>query len=177
VTDTNGRTNIPGLFAIGECACTGVHGANRLASNSLLEGLVFADRIGSLLANGVPDVAPPEPLAGQLGLTSAHERVLIQQLMTNNVGVLRTDDSMGQALSEFANVSATNEPHTRSWETSNVLTVASLIATSARLREETRGSHWRDDFPERDDAHWLARITLQRGPDGEIVVRRRKVNQ
>lgn len=175
LTDLNGRTTVPGLFAIGECACTGVHGANRLASNSLLEGLVFADRIGTLLAGGVPDLAEPLEPTGSTVLLSAHERATIQRAMTDKVGVLRTEESITAAISSFAGLSETRDSHTGAWETSNIATVATLIAHAARERTETRGSHWRDDYPDRDDQQWLVRLVGIREEDGSVSFTRRNV--
>ncbi len=169
-TDTWGRTNVGGLFACGECSCTGVHGANRLASNSLLEGLVFADRIGQLLAAGLP--ARREPVGPHLraDLVAADARPALQQAMTDGVSVLRSEDSIATAQSRLAALPRGGEPNTASWETTNLLTVASAIAAGARLRQETRGSHWREDFSERDDDHWRRRVLTRLRPDGSVAV-------
>ncbi len=178
VTDVNGRTSIPGLFAVGECACTGVHGANRLASNSLLEGLVFADRIGALLASGLPERREALPRTADSVLVDASARERIQQVMTSNVGVLRTADSMAQAateITEFCQPGA-DEPHTGAWETTNVAMVAQILTAAAALREETRGSHWREDFPVIDDDRWRVRIVSQRQPDSNVELSVRKVS-
>lgn len=169
-TDTWGRTDIPGLFACGECSCTGVHGANRLASNSLLEGVVFAHRIGSVLNDGLPPRGEPEPPTGVGGLLPAQARADIQQAMTDGVGVLRSSDSISAAQAELAALPATCgvEASTPAWETTNVHTVAASIALAAGLRQETRGSHWREDYPERDDVRWRRRILTRLGPDGYL---------
>lgn len=179
VTDVNGRTSIEGLFAVGECACTGVHGANRLASNSLLEGLVFADRIGALLASGLPTRREPVPLSGPGTLVTADHRQAIQELMTANVGVLRTSESMSTAAAAI-DAHLTGElgrARTDSWETTNVAMVARVLTQAALLREETRGSHWREDFPDADDTNWRVRIVSQRQPSGEVTTTLRKVPQ
>jgi L-aspartate oxidase len=151
-TDIDGRTNVPGLYACGECACTGVHGANRLASNSLLEGLVFAERIGADIGLGLPapgaaaaDVRPARLLDPQI-------RDAVSQTMADGAGVLRSRASLTGAIDSLAALGeqVTKEPATAAWEATNLHTVAMLIALGAAAREETRGSHWREDFPEAD---------------------------
>jgi L-aspartate oxidase len=153
-TDTWGRSSLPGLYATGEVACSGVHGANRLASNSLLEGLVFSRRIAEVL----PDELRPWTDAGadprEPGLVDGSARHALQEEMTARVGVLRSagglaaaHDSLGRLGERPAAVIDQD-----AWETTNLHTVSTLLARAARLREETRGSHWREDFPDRDDA-------------------------
>lgn len=182
VTDLNGRTSIPGLFAVGECACTGVHGANRLASNSLLEGLVFADRVGSLLASGLPTRRDPELRGGadhpQAKTLTAQSREFIQDLMTAKSGVLRTAESTQDATAEIQEL--LSDPRTSAagqtatWEATNIAMVATVLAHSAHLRAETRGSHWREDFPEASDA-WRVRIVSKRDSDGFLATELRSV--
>ena len=168
-TDLDGRTSVPGLYACGEVACTGVHGANRLASNSLLEGLVFAERIGRALEAGLPPSRPQVEPAADSGLVGAEARRAVAGTMAAGAGVLRSQDSLRATLGVLADVAgqASADPCTDCWEATNVLTVATALATSALARQETRGSHWRDDFPERDDAGWQVRLNAAL-VDGEV---------
>ena len=155
-TDTYGRTNVPGLYACGECACTGVHGANRLASNSLLEGLVFAERIAADLAADLPPSREPAPDLRPALLYDASIREHVANTMAGGAGVLRSRESLGRTLGRLVELRllTTEEPQTAAWEATNLHTIASFVAAAARERQETRGSHWREDFPERDDAGW-----------------------
>ncbi|HEU5170469.1 MAG TPA: FAD-binding protein, partial [Gemmatimonadales bacterium] len=152
-TDLRGRTTRPGLWAVGEVARTGVHGANRLASNSLLEGIVFADRVARSLAaepertvgagpvpgEGVPDVAP--------GPASAAIRAEMRATMTADVGVTRSEASLLHAEQVLAALTARVPPG--DWRTANQLLVATLITRAARRRRESRGGHRRVDYPPR----------------------------
>ncbi|HTY71694.1 MAG TPA: L-aspartate oxidase [Actinomycetes bacterium] len=170
-TDLDGRTSVPGLYACGEVACTGVHGANRLASNSLLEGLVFAERIGADLVRGLPDRREPAEggAAGTPYLLAESVRPAVAETMTEGAGVLRSDASLGRTLDDLAELSGRRsaEPGAGEWEAANLHTVATFLATAARRRRETRGSHWREDYPERDDEHWRVRL-LGRLVDGVV---------
>jgi len=170
-TDLHGRTTVDGLFACGEVACTGVHGANRLASNSLLEGLVFAHRIGAALAESLPTPGTALDEAQPPGLVDPHVRRDLQQAMTDGAGVLRSADSLRAAAKTLDAVSAqqVEEAEPDSWETTNLLTVSTALVTAATLRTETRGSHWREDFPDRDDRRWRARIVQRLDPAGAFT--------
>ncbi len=172
-TDVDGRTTVPGLFACGECACTGVHGANRLASNSLLEGLVFAERIGAVLAGGLPASAWPVPDDRPAGLLAERTREHVAATMADGAGVLRSRESLGRTLGRLRELGLreSDEPSTSAWEATNLHTVATFVALAAREREETRGSHWREDFPDLDDARWRGRLvgTLGAGPDAPVA--------
>jgi len=166
-TDLWGRTTVPGLYACGECSCTGVHGANRLASNSLLEGLVFADRIADVLTEG--DYTRRDPVGKQRPwVADAHDRRRFQQVMTDGVGVLRSADSMATALAAL-DTFGPGEPSTSAWEMTNLLFVGRALTMAALAREETRGSHWREDFPDASD-RWLVRLqtTVE---DGEMTMK------
>ncbi len=161
-TDLHGRTSIPGLYATGEVACSGVHGANRLASNSLLEGLVFSRRIAVLLAEGLPERREPATDTRLPGLV--HESVLpsIQTTMTERAGVLRSESGLSLGEIELAALAdkSSDTPNTEAWQATNLLTLGTALVQAARMREETRGSHWREDFPATDDEHWLGHIDV-----------------
>ena len=157
-TDLYGRSTIQGLYAAGEVTCTGVHGANRLASNSLLEGLVFGARAGEAMItdsgkwkmeNGKSEDENPKseirnPKSEEIS-TAVKKRV--KRVMWERVGILRDKDSLQRALKEFEQISSAN----LSTSSRNFVTLAKLVATSALWREESRGGHFRNDFPERDE--------------------------
>lgn len=161
-TDLDGRTDLPGLYATGEVACSGVHGANRLASNSLLEGLVFSRRIAAVLPAELRPSADPVVDRRSEGLVAAAVRGELQETMTSRVGVLRSATGLAEAgalLDKLAGHAA-EQVDQDSWETTNLLTIGAALADAATLREETRGSHWREDFPERDDAAWAGHFDV-----------------
>ncbi|MCW2638921.1 MAG: nadB [Dactylosporangium sp.] len=169
-TDLRGRTSIPGLYACGEVACTGVHGANRLASNSLLEGLVFARRIATDLATDLPaqsdpvsdDVRRPSDDVREWAVDPAVRRPL-QLAMSRGAGVLRSATSLAAAAGTLTELGARRAPsNLASWEATNLVTVAAALVAAAACRRETRGCHWRDDFPaSRGEwrGHLLATVT------------------
>ena len=171
-TDLRGRTSVPGLYACGEVACTGVHGANRLASNSLLEGLVFAGRIGADLARDLPAWVEPVPADVEVGLVDPAGRDELARRMSAGAGVIRTDASLhaaAVALAAAAADDATVEPRPETWDATNLHTVATALVAAASRREETRGCHWREDFPERDDARWRGHLLTALGTDGVLT--------
>jgi L-aspartate oxidase len=159
-TDLWGRTSVPGLYATGEVACSGVHGANRLASNSLLEGLVFSRRIAEVLPRELRPWAEPVADTREPGLVDASVRLVLQEEMTSRAGVLRSASGLRSVIGSVDRLAAA--PATTlgqdAWETTNLVTVARLLAGAALVREETRGSHWREDFPDRDDPRWAGHI-------------------
>jgi len=170
-TDVWGRTSLPGLYAAGEVACTGLHGANRLASNSLLEGLVFGARAAHAMTEA-PQAAPlksdrvrtgecPPPRLPRFGgqPTAPAE---IRALMWRAVGLFRTREGLAEAVEALERASVPASPATaEEWRQANLVTVARLVARAALRREESRGGHFRADFPERDDLHWKIHVVDQ----------------
>ena len=180
-TDLDGRTTLAGLYAAGEVACTGVHGANRLASNSLLEGLVFGARAGraaavdltnaSATSTSATDALEDDAERVDVGTEATHAREdlarvsaatnavrkRVRRLMWERVGILRSRSSLERALKEFEQIaSAPLRAAPR-----NFVTVAAIIARAALWREESRGAHFRLDFPQRDDARWRVHSIIQ----------------
>ncbi|MFI6147318.1 L-aspartate oxidase [Streptomyces sp. NPDC051109] len=172
-TDLHGRTTVPGLYACGEVACTGVHGANRLASNSLLEGLVFAERIAADIAGGAPAGSGPGiPVPATGPLQPAEARYEVQRIMTDGAGVLRSAESLRTAAAALEDLyttaltaletdGKTAVPGVETWEATNLLCVARVLVAAALRREETRGCHWREDHPDRDDAAWRRHLVVR----------------
>ncbi|MBV8632159.1 MAG: L-aspartate oxidase [Silvibacterium sp.] len=165
-TDIDGRTSLQGLYAAGETACTGVHGANRLASNSLLEGLVFGARAGVAMREAPESSAPattPPPLAPypSRNIDTLHQA--LQRGMWENAGLLRDAQGLSIMKRFIEEVRAEIAPHRGSIELANLHTVAGLIVDSALAREESRGAHYRNDFPHRDDAHFAQHSIVRHG--------------
>jgi L-aspartate oxidase len=163
-TDLDGRTTLRGLYAAGEVACTGVHGANRLASNSLLEGLVYGARAGVAMPErlGKPHVrgaaAPKFPAPSTTGPAAVEHTVQeIRELMWREVGVVRSGQGLKRAIDQLQKLGATLPVcDTRQcWEARNIHQVALLIARSALARLESRGAHYRTDYPSHEDAKFL----------------------
>jgi L-aspartate oxidase len=166
-TDLWGRSRVPGLYATGEVACSGVHGANRLASNSLLEGLVFSRRIAEVLPAELRPYAEPARDERRQGVVAAEIRPNLQAVMTEQAGVLRSADGLVSALTELSALAGKDgEIGTAAWETTNLLTISTALAEAAYLREETRGSHWREDHPVRDDERWSGHVEARLTPEG-----------
>ena len=175
-TDLDGRSTVPGLYAAGEVACTGVHGANRLASNSLLEGLVFGARAGEAAAadsgrlvsgSGGQDASadtsgrtPQSPLS-----TAVRKRV--KRVMWERVGILRDEGTLRRAIGEFEQIERAN----LSTSSRNFLTLALLVARAALWREESRGGHYRSDFPEQREelrVHSIQQLGKDVGSSGSV---------
>jgi L-aspartate oxidase len=186
VTDLDGRTDVAGLFAAGEVACTGVHGANRLASNSLLEGLVFGGRAGLAMMHGAAPsaasaAAARRPLLPPAGLDApidtamsiaslAIDEPTLRTLMWRQAGVFRHRQGLSEArdrleplfddLDRQCRNGASMDP--AAWRMASLVTASTLIVRAALEREETRGGHSRTDFPRRDDIHWKRRVYARR---------------
>ena len=175
-TDREGRTSVPGLFAAGEAACTGVHGANRLASNSLLEGLVFGGRSADAMVSDAEGNSQSEasaigdPLPAGSKFEPLLEAEAIADLMWRNAGVFRDAERLRGALDVLEPASAALEAAIAGgrsstkdgWRAHSLLIVARLIARGAFRREESRGGHWRRDFPERDDINFAKHLIEKR---------------
>ena len=179
--DLDGRSSIPGLYASGEVAATGLHGANRLASNSLLEALVFSRRIVRALGagrfalpSGVTLGALDDAPAVDAGGAGLHD---VQALCSSAVGMARDADALAgaatrlEAVRQEADARVASDPAAgrAARELADVATVASLIARSAWLRTESRGCHVRIDHPERDDRAWLGHTVMRRGEPERFV--------
>ena len=174
-TDLWGRSTVPGLYAAGEVTCTGVHGANRLASNSLLEGLVFGARAGEAAASDNHDSVRASTNEGETkssqrssqSALSTAVRKRIKRVMWERVGILRDRASLERALKEFDQIAAAN----LSTSSRNFVTLASLVATAALWREESRGGHYRTDFPEQHEewrVHSIQSAGTKIGPSATI---------
>ncbi|GGC04957.1 L-aspartate oxidase [Cellulomonas carbonis] len=194
LTDLLGRTSVPGLYAAGEVACTGVHGANRLASNSLLEGLVFghraaehvADHVAGLAGGGTGGGADVEPVdrAGDAALVAATVRNRIQRLAQQGPGVIRNGPALATAAQGLAGIptrahavpGVVAAPQTAEWETTNLHQVAVVLTEAAAMRTESRGGHFREDFPAREPS-WRRRLVGRLDADGTLVWRDRPVDE
>ncbi|WP_291383007.1 L-aspartate oxidase [Demequina sp.] len=183
LTELNGRSTVRGLYAVGEAACSGVHGANRLASNSLLEGLVFATRAAAdaagLVADGTLTGADPVERTGPTSLVPATMRPRIQSVthrgagpFRDAAGLRRAADILAATRVKFHTTNGTTVmPQAAEWETTNVLGAASVIAEAALARQESRGGHQRTDFPDTSDA-WRVRLAATLDPDGQLELMR-----
>lgn len=161
-SDTSGRTSVAGLYAAGEVACTGVHGANRLASNSLLEGLVFGARAGSAALNDslpLPERSITDPVDFDLSRWRLDRRTKarVQEIMWRKVGLIRRADELRTAIEEFGKMMEESVNQ----RTKIFVTLAKLMAEAALWREESRGGHYRADFPQRDDQNWRVHSAQQ----------------
>jgi succinate dehydrogenase / fumarate reductase flavoprotein subunit len=191
------ETGIAGLYAAGECACVSVHGANRLGGNSLLETIVFGRRAGIRAGAYARTVAPQALTTDQLTIEQARVHKLMSQegpvrawqireelgqLMSLNLGIVRTHESMSAALSSLtaltqraASVSVQDKGRVfntdllQAFELQSLLDVAEAIVASALARQESRGAHYRSDYPKRDDAQWLKHTVASQTPQGPAL--------
>ncbi len=189
LADVDGRTSLPGLYAVGEAACSGVHGANRLASNSLLEGLVFAARIGGAIASGAghdaasafgamvaaEPLASPARMPGDRAVPGPRRSIRgeLRQVMTAEAGVLRSGRGLAAAAARLAALAARplaarGAGAPEAWETANLVQLGDVLVRLAARREESRGAHRRSDHPATVDA-WRVRQAVVRGPDGSLL--------
>jgi succinate dehydrogenase / fumarate reductase flavoprotein subunit len=195
-TDNNGRTVIEGFYSAGESACVSVHGANRLGGNSLLDTIVFGRKAGIDIAEYIKDadysdfdasfIKRDEEIFENLKKGTGKERhgllkIELQEEMRSNVGVFREESLMQKAIKKIAelkerakNISIDdksklfNTDIIEAFEFSNILLIAEIIAKGAVLRKESRGAHYRNDFPERDDENWLKHTIVKLNSNGEI---------
>ncbi len=179
-TDLTGRTSIAHLFACGEAAATGLHGANRLASNSLLEGLVFGKICGEAAARDISD-HPGEiehrtlridiPESGRTPLDLPDVTNSLRAVMWRNVGIVRNAPHLTETLDiidfmrRYVSDKVFDDP--AGWQAQNMLLICRLIASAALQRSESRGVHYRTDFPETDDVHFRRHLEYRRTPDEE----------
>jgi succinate dehydrogenase / fumarate reductase flavoprotein subunit len=196
-------TPLPGFFAAGECACVSVHGANRLGTNSLLDIIVFGRRGGINMAahaqaSELPSLpeepeAPARRLLSELlerpkGERMAPLRQELQTEMMTNCGVVRTEKTLDSVLGTIAELkeryrSVSVDDHSSVYNTELLeavelgflLDLAEVTAVAAKARTESRGGHWREDFPFRDDGHWLRHSLTFRHPDGSLELRSKPV--
>ena len=164
VATLDGVTDLVGLFVVGEAACTGVHGANRLASNSLTESVVAGTRLGRNLAWTLPDRIDPDSDLGQPGLLDGAMRADIRSAMSRHVGVLRTSNGLRSASEILQALVLKQEPkavaNRSSFEATNMLAIAHGIVGAAQLRHESRGCHRRTDYAEPVE-NWRRRICIR----------------
>jgi len=167
-SDARGRSSLPGLWVVGECAATGLHGANRLASNSLLEGLVFGARaaadVGGSLAAGPMRGTPPAPLRFDMPAPP----LVLRQAMSRHVGLERDGEGLGQALEVIARL---ERGHAGEPALLNMTAAAKLVVAAAMARQESRGGHWRKDYPATAKAAARTFLTLA---DAEKIAAERR---
>jgi L-aspartate oxidase len=180
--DLEGRASLKGLYAVGEAGCSGLHGANRLGSNSLLEGLTFGARAGTDAGRDAREDAVNFPLSLEFSLAESSRTELdipdvkssLRSVMWRNVGVERTGERLEETREivafwsryvmdkSFDPAALGAASATAGWELQNMLTVCALITTAAYTRSESRGAHYRVDYPTRDDTHWRLHLLWRR---------------
>ncbi len=175
-TDEWGKTRIDGFYAVGEAACNGIHGANRLASNSLLEGLVFGKRIGRQIAENLDDI---KKLSGIKPKISVHKERLnkeldvtllvnkLQALMNKNVGIVRNEKRLSEAMASLTEMQEdlreVQVNHTNMMQLKNMVLLSSMVVKAGLMRKESRGAHFRSDYPATDDQNWIKNIVFYGG--------------
>jgi L-aspartate oxidase len=180
--DLDGQTSLPGLFAVGEASCSGLHGANRLGSNTLMEGLAFGARSGIAAARGAKENSVKFPLALQHKIPPSTKTELditdvkssLRSVMWRNVGIEREGARLDETreiigfwsryvMDKTFDPAAIGEPAAvAGWELQNMLAGCALICSGAYARTESRGAHFRTDYPKRDDAHWRLHLLWRR---------------
>ncbi|MGB7160268.1 MAG: L-aspartate oxidase [Tepidisphaeraceae bacterium] len=179
--DAMGRSSLSGLYAVGEASCSGLHGANRLGSNSLLEGLAFGARAGADAARASKEDAPQFPLTLEASVAPSTKTELdiadvkssLRSVMWRNVGIERTADRLTETreiisfwgryvMDKTFDPGSLGHAAVAGWELQNMLVVCHLIATAALTRTESRGAHFRTDFPQRDDVNWRVHLLWRR---------------
>jgi len=183
-SDEFGRSTVAGLYAVGEASCTGLHGANRLGSNSLLEGLAFGARAGEHASDSARalNITFPTTLEAKIApsnkteLDIADVRNSLRSVMWRNVGIERTGDRLTETreiiafwsryvMDKVFDPAALGAGAVAGWELQNMLAVCHLIASAAHTRTESRGAHYRLDHPQRDDEHWRLHLLWMRTQD------------
>ena len=180
VTDMSGKTDINGLYATGETACTGLHGANRLASNSLVEALVYADKASMQAIKDIKTLnfesEPAPPSWDEVGTVDSDETIMvshnwdeIRRLMWNYVGIVRSDKRLERARRRIENIQKEIEEYYWNFRVSsdlielrNIATVAEMIVRCARHRKESRGLHYNIEYPDKDDKRWKKDTVIRR---------------
>ena len=165
LVDTWGQTTLPGLYAAGEVACNGVHGANRLASNSLLEGLVFGRRAGKAMTKNLDVTWPQFPAIQSFTIVAPEseqkqgERQLLRKILSKKAGLMRSAEDLNLLLNRFSRYCFPGRTQ-ESIESDNIRLNGCVIAAAALLREETRGGHSRLEFSARDDSFWRCHLVI-----------------
>lgn len=179
--DEHGQTSLPGLYAVGEASCTGLHGANRLGSNSLLEGLTYGARAGAHAATSAKENPVQFPLQLEHRITPSTRTELdivdvkssLRSVMWRNVGIERDGNRLNETreivafwsryvMDKTFTFDAQNDSAIAGWELQNMLTACAMITGAAYTRTESRGAHYRTDYPNRDDEHWRMHLLWRR---------------